>query len=212
MTIGERIKERRVELNLSADEVAAKIGKNRATVYRYEKNNIKDMPTNVLEDLAKVLETTPSYLMGWTEDSYEELDLFEYALSIMGWSYESFSECNGNNSVCKEDSMGEQCSNCKYLLTYYYLKTDKKYYKITEAEFQALSQCLLPYLRIRLNEVISGKIGLSKHQYEIAEGIEYDPEDPYVDSELCAAHKRTDIPESAEETRADLDMMSDDNF
>lgn len=30
--------------------------------------------------------------------------------------------------------------------------------------------------------------------------------------ELAAAHKRTDIPESAEEAQADLDMMSDDNF
>lgn len=30
--------------------------------------------------------------------------------------------------------------------------------------------------------------------------------------ELAAAHKRTDIPESAEETQADLDMMSGENF
>lgn len=30
--------------------------------------------------------------------------------------------------------------------------------------------------------------------------------------ELAAAHKRTDIPESAEEIQSDIDMMSDDNF
>ena len=36
MTVGERIKRRRKELKLSVDYVAKKLGKNRATVYRYE--------------------------------------------------------------------------------------------------------------------------------------------------------------------------------
>lgn len=65
MTIGERIKNRRLELNLSVEEVAAKLGKNRATVYRYENDDIKELPITVLEPLAKVLETTPADLMGW---------------------------------------------------------------------------------------------------------------------------------------------------
>lgn len=65
MTIGERIKQRRLELGLSADEVAEKLNKDRATIYRYESNSIAKMPTTVLEPLAKVLRTTPAYLMGW---------------------------------------------------------------------------------------------------------------------------------------------------
>lgn len=65
MTVGERIKQRRLELHMSVDEVAAKLGKNRATVYRYESNDIENLPTSVLEPLAKVLETTPADLMGW---------------------------------------------------------------------------------------------------------------------------------------------------
>ena len=68
MTIGQRIKKRRLELKLSVDELAEKLGKNRATVYRYEKDDIKDMPITVLEPLAKVLETTPADLMGWKDD------------------------------------------------------------------------------------------------------------------------------------------------
>lgn len=67
MTIGQRIKKRRNELGLSVDEVAKKLGKNRATVYRYEKDDIKDLPITVLEPLASVLETTPADLMGWEE-------------------------------------------------------------------------------------------------------------------------------------------------
>lgn len=36
MNVGERIKERRQYLGMSADELADKLGKNRATIYRYE--------------------------------------------------------------------------------------------------------------------------------------------------------------------------------
>lgn len=66
MTIGERIKHRRIELGLSADDLAESIGKNRATIYRYESSEILDLPTSVLVPLAKALNTSPAYLMGWT--------------------------------------------------------------------------------------------------------------------------------------------------
>ncbi|MDY2632409.1 MAG: helix-turn-helix domain-containing protein [Clostridium sp.] len=68
MNIGERIKARRKELGLSVDEVAKKLNKNRATIYRYESNDIENLPVNILEPLAIVLNTTPACLMGWSED------------------------------------------------------------------------------------------------------------------------------------------------
>lgn len=68
MNIGKRIKERRKELSLSVDDVAKALGKNRATVYRYESNDIENLPITVLEPLSSILNTTPEYLMGWTED------------------------------------------------------------------------------------------------------------------------------------------------
>lgn len=69
MTIGERIKERRKQLGLTVDELAERLGKNRATIYRYESNDIEKLPTTVLEPLAKVLDVTPAYLMGWLKPS-----------------------------------------------------------------------------------------------------------------------------------------------
>lgn len=68
MNIGERIKARRKELGLSVDEVAKKLNKNRATVYRYESNDIENLPVNILEPLAIALNTTPANLMGWDEE------------------------------------------------------------------------------------------------------------------------------------------------
>lgn len=68
MMVGKRIKSRRIALGLSVDEVAAKLNKNRATVYRYESSEIENLPTTVLEPLADILQTTPAYLMGWEDD------------------------------------------------------------------------------------------------------------------------------------------------
>jgi len=67
MTIGEKIKMLRTELHLSVEEVAERLKKNRATVYRYESNEIENLPASILVPLAKILKTTPEYLMGWTE-------------------------------------------------------------------------------------------------------------------------------------------------
>lgn len=67
MTIGERIKKRRKELKISADELGRRIGKDRATVFRYEKGEIVNLPIDILEPIASALLTTPQYLMGWEE-------------------------------------------------------------------------------------------------------------------------------------------------
>lgn len=71
MKIHERIKKRRIDLKLTADKVADAIGVSRSTYYRYESEDIEKMPTTVLVPLAKVLQTTPNYLMGWEEENYE---------------------------------------------------------------------------------------------------------------------------------------------
>lgn len=73
MTVGERIKNRRKELGISVDDIALAIGKNRATVYRYEKSLIEKIPTNILIPLAKVLNTTPDYLLGNEENNQKEV-------------------------------------------------------------------------------------------------------------------------------------------
>lgn len=74
--ISDRIRARREELGLSVAELAKRLGKNRATVYRYESNDIEDMPSSVLEPLAKALQTTPAYLMGWDT---KQTKAFDYA-------------------------------------------------------------------------------------------------------------------------------------
>lgn len=67
-TIGARIRECRKREGISAEELAKKLGKNKATVYRYENDDIKDLPITILEPLARALNTTPAYLLGWDKE------------------------------------------------------------------------------------------------------------------------------------------------
>lgn len=71
MTVGERIKQRRKEIGMSADKLADLLGKNRSTIFRYEKGEIENLPLDILEPIAKALRTTPQFLMGWDEDGID---------------------------------------------------------------------------------------------------------------------------------------------
>lgn len=73
MTIGERIKNRRKSLGLTVEQLAEKLNKNRATIYRYESDEIENMSISVLEPLAKVLHCSPAYLMGWDDEVEEDI-------------------------------------------------------------------------------------------------------------------------------------------
>ena len=73
MEVHERIKNRRLELGLSADDVAEALNVSRATVYRYESAAIEKLPTSILGPLSQVLHCTPAYLMGWeSNDEYDQ--------------------------------------------------------------------------------------------------------------------------------------------
>lgn len=68
MLVGKRIKQRRKELKMTADELGARLGKDRSTIYRYENGNIEKFPTDILKPIAEALQTTPEALMGWDEE------------------------------------------------------------------------------------------------------------------------------------------------
>lgn len=65
----QRIKDRRIYLGLSYQELADKTGLSKSTLQRYETGYIKKLSIEKLEILAKALDTTPSYLMGWEKNN-----------------------------------------------------------------------------------------------------------------------------------------------
>lgn len=70
-SVSKRIKKRRLELGISAQKLGDMIGKNKTTIYRYENGDIENLPYTVIEPIAKALQTTPGYLMGWDEERNE---------------------------------------------------------------------------------------------------------------------------------------------
>lgn len=69
MNLGDRIKLKRKEKNKTLEEVGKIVGVTKATIQRYENGNILNIPSDKIELLAKALDTTPSYLMGWEEEN-----------------------------------------------------------------------------------------------------------------------------------------------
>lgn len=67
--IGDRIKNARLALGYSAEQVAAFLGVSPATVYRYENGDISKLPSKFIKPLAEYLCVSPSWLMGWTDES-----------------------------------------------------------------------------------------------------------------------------------------------
>lgn len=68
MEIGQRIKQRREELNMTQDELANKVGyKSRSSVNKIEIDG-RGLPQKKIVAFANALETTPAYLMGWEDN------------------------------------------------------------------------------------------------------------------------------------------------
>lgn len=67
MEIGQIIKKRREELGMSQEELAQKVGyKSRSSINKIEVDG-RGLPQSKIAAIAKALNTTPAYLMGWEE-------------------------------------------------------------------------------------------------------------------------------------------------
>lgn len=67
MTIGEKIKEKRIELELSQESLGAMVGVGKSTINKYELGVITGIPSDRLLLIAESLKTSPAYFMGWKE-------------------------------------------------------------------------------------------------------------------------------------------------
>lgn len=66
-TIGSRIKKLRKEKDLTLEDIGKRANLSRATIQRYESGVITNIPSDKIEIIAKALDVSPAYLMGWTQ-------------------------------------------------------------------------------------------------------------------------------------------------
>ena len=68
MTLYERIRELRIEQNMTQDDLARAMGyKDRSMITKIESGKV-DISQKKVNHFAEVLNTSPAYLMGWTDD------------------------------------------------------------------------------------------------------------------------------------------------
>ena len=66
--IGDRVKEMRLKMGMSMDDLAKMVGISRQAVYKYENGIVTNIPTIRLSAIAKALKTTPGWLMEWGDE------------------------------------------------------------------------------------------------------------------------------------------------
>jgi len=71
--IRNRISQKKSELNLSYQDMSEKTGLSKSTLQRYITGDIRNLGLDKLEILAKALDVTPSYLMGWEDENNEPI-------------------------------------------------------------------------------------------------------------------------------------------
>lgn len=68
MEIGEKIKHLRIQYGLTQEELAISVGTKKQTIHKYETGIISNIPANKIKLISDRLNTTPAYLMGWTNE------------------------------------------------------------------------------------------------------------------------------------------------
>lgn len=63
MTTGERIKELRLKNNMTMEELAEKLGLQKAAIYKYESGLVVNLKRSVIEKLSQIFNVSPSYIM-----------------------------------------------------------------------------------------------------------------------------------------------------
>lgn len=72
--LSNKLKALRKEKKLTLEELAELVGTSKQTIHRYETGKIANIPPEKVEALATALDTTPSVLMGWSDELYEKFE------------------------------------------------------------------------------------------------------------------------------------------
>lgn len=74
MTVGDRIRLVRLEQDVTQQELADYIGVSKQAVYKYENNIVTNIPTDKVDAIARKLNVSPAFLMGWEEQQKEKTE------------------------------------------------------------------------------------------------------------------------------------------
>lgn len=67
MKMGDRIKELRLSCGMTQEELGNKVGVKKAAVQKWESGITENLKRSIIEELSKIFDVSPSYLMGMTD-------------------------------------------------------------------------------------------------------------------------------------------------
>ena len=184
MNTGYRIKKLRESLDVSQTDLADEVGVSKQTLYKYENGIVTNIPSDKIESLAYALNTTPEYLMCWSDDpiNYDNLDV-----DIPTWWDGTIKGYLEFQKALDEDR--EQNS----VVQFGYLTADK------------VERDLLTSFR-KLND--AGKEKAIDYVDDLGDNPKYTKSTPAPSSVLVAAHNdHADDPEEQEKIRRDLELL-----
>ena len=72
MTKGERIRDLRRAKGITQSDMAKMLSTTKQTISKYEKGIVTNIPSDRIEAMARLLDTTPEYILGWEQKQIEE--------------------------------------------------------------------------------------------------------------------------------------------
>ena len=166
-TTGERIKEARLAAGMTQTELADKIGVKFSAIHKYESGMVKNMKQDTIAKLSEALGVKPSYLMGYTDATADELAVPPQAMiPVLG------RVSAGIGVIADEDIIGYESTDAKYDNgEYFYLqvKGDSMSPKIDDGDLVLVH---------RQTSVDSGTVGVFSVDGEdgFVKKVEYDAE------------------------------------
>ena len=91
MTMNDRIKSQRIKLGLTQEELAEKLGLQKSAIAKYEKGRVENIKRSTIVNMAKILDCSPCYLLGFEDD---EVELKEQVMAPC----DMFSSCHGKEA------------------------------------------------------------------------------------------------------------------
>lgn len=144
--IAQRIKQRRMELNLSLQDVADMTEMSKSTLQRYESGSIRNIPLQKLGVLASALQTSADWILGWCKapDDIPPIDAgFRKFIRTLGFWVQSWP---GNQSriYLQRDGIGQA--------------------QITKAEYEQLRDSICAYVKFNASNLLEQAMDREEEQ------------------------------------------------
>lgn len=81
MTKGDRIKNLRIAKGITQIEFAKRLNTTKQTISKYEKGIVTNIPSDRIEAMSRILDTTPEYILGWEVEEKEKPTVADDGLS-----------------------------------------------------------------------------------------------------------------------------------